>query len=69
MPYPFLLKTAAVTLWRSWRATAVLSSMFLPAVAALVFLSALAVAIMKERTAVARQERHRVTAAIFSRKG
>lgn len=43
MPYPFLLKIAAVTLWRSWRATAVLSFMIVTAVAALVFLSALAV--------------------------
>lgn len=39
----FLLKIAGLTLWRSWRATLVLSCMLVSAVAALVFLSALAV--------------------------
>lgn len=39
----FLLKIAGLTLWRSWRATLVLSCMVVSAVAALVFLSSLAV--------------------------
>ncbi len=39
----FLLKIAGLTLWRSWRATLVLSFMVVSAVAALVFLSSLAV--------------------------
>ncbi len=43
MRLAFLLKIAALILWRSWRATTVLSFMVISAVAALVFLSALAV--------------------------
>lgn len=43
MRFTFLLKIAGLILWRSWRATAVLSFMVVSAVAALVFLSALAV--------------------------
>ena len=44
MRFAFLVKIACLILWRSWRATFVLSFMVLAAVAALVFLSALAVA-------------------------
>jgi len=43
MRLAFLFKIAALILWRSWRATTVLSFMVISAVAALVFLSALAV--------------------------
>jgi len=43
MRFAFLLKIAALMLWRSWRASAVLLFMVISAVAALVFLSALAV--------------------------
>lgn len=43
MRLPFLVKIACLILWRSWRATLVLSFMVITAVAALVFLSALAV--------------------------
>lgn len=43
MRFTFLLKIACLILWRSWRATLVLSLMVIAAVASLVFLSALAV--------------------------
>lgn len=43
MRIAFLFKIATLILWRSWRATTVLSFMVISAVAALVFLSALAV--------------------------
>lgn len=43
MRLAFLLKIAALILWRSWRTTLVLSFMVVASVAALVFLSALAV--------------------------
>lgn len=43
MRFTFLFKIAGLILWRSWRATVVLSFMVISAVAALVFLSALAV--------------------------
>jgi len=43
MRLAYLVKVAGLILWRSWRATLVLSFMVISAVAALVFLSALAV--------------------------
>lgn len=43
MRIAFLFKLSGLILWRSWRATAVLSFMIISAVAALVFLSGLAV--------------------------
>lgn len=43
MRFAFILKLAGLMLWRSWRATVILSFMIVSSVAALVFMSALAV--------------------------